>query len=99
VSGDWSQGGVEPPHSKVADDWHLVVKELSRQAVRVRQHHFDFAQSLGKIGYGKSRLIGILLCHRIGDSINPLNRVFGPFFRKFVPGNCEERIETRRPLK
>jgi hypothetical protein len=27
VSGDWSQNGVRPPHSKVADDSHSIVKE------------------------------------------------------------------------
>jgi hypothetical protein len=32
MSGDWSQSGVEPPHSEVADDWHSIVKEQSRSA-------------------------------------------------------------------
>jgi hypothetical protein len=31
-TGDWSQSGVEPPHSKVADDRHSIVKEQSRLA-------------------------------------------------------------------
>ena len=33
--GDWSQSGVEPPHSKVAADWHSIVKEQFRCANNV----------------------------------------------------------------
>jgi hypothetical protein len=32
VSGDWSQSGVSPPHSKVAVDRRSIVKEQSRLA-------------------------------------------------------------------
>ncbi len=44
------------------------------------------------------RLTGIqlvaLLCHTFGESINPLFRVFGPFFRRFLvaPRNCQSEI-------